>query len=450
MSTDQLLADAARRARRYLETIGPRRVAPEEAALAKLSAFDQPLPESSSPATDTLALLDEIGSPATVATNAGRYFGFVNGASLPVATATSWLSTAWDQNAAVQAMSPVAAALDRVVHGWLVDLLGLPSAVGVAYVTGATMANATAIAVGRDELLRRYGWDVPSRGLIGAPELTVVVGAEAHSTIGKSLALVGLGRDRVVVVPADAQGRMAPSQLPDVDAPVLVCAQAGNVNTGAFDPFDPLADWVDERNGWLHVDGAFGLWALASRRLHPLTAGLTRAHSWATDGHKWLNLPYDSGLALVRDRSALSRTLASESAYLPDAHVELMHRTPQSSQRARAIDLWAVLRTLGRSGVAELVDRTCAHARAFAAGLEAAGYEIRNDVVLNQVLASFGSDERTDAVIEAVQIDGMCWCGPTTWKGRRSMRISVSSWATTEADVEVALDAICRAAASVE
>ena len=234
MSTDQLLADAARRARRYLETIGPRRVAPDEAALAKLSAFDQPLPESSSPATDTLALLDEIGSPATVATNAGRYFGFVNGASLPVATATSWLSTAWDQNAAVQAMSPVAAALDRVVHGWLVDLLGLPSAVGVAYVTGATMANATAIAVGRDELLRRYGWDVPSRGLIGAPELTVVVGAEAHSTIGKSLAFVGLGRDRVVVVPADAQGRMAPSQLPDVDGPVLVCAQAGNVNTGAL------------------------------------------------------------------------------------------------------------------------------------------------------------------------------------------------------------------------
>ncbi|MGI9603322.1 MAG: pyridoxal phosphate-dependent decarboxylase family protein [Acidimicrobiales bacterium] len=449
MNTDDLLDDAAARARRYLADIVDRAVAPSPEALNQLQRLEQPLPEGPGDPADTLALLDEVGSPATVATNAGRYFGFVTGASHPVATATGWLAAAWDQNAAVQVMSPIAATLDDVVGRWLVDLLGLPVGTGASFVTGATMANATGIAVGRDEVLRRHGWDVPAQGLFGAPELTVVVGEEAHSTIAKSLALVGLGRDRVLAVAADDQGRLDASRLPEVSGPVLVCGQAGNVNSGAFDPFGPIADWVAERNGWLHVDGAFGLWALAGQTTHHLTAGLERADSWATDGHKWLNVSYDCGLVFVRDPAALARTLAMQAAYLPDADVELMNRTPQSSQRARSVEVWAVLRSLGRAGVADLVDRTCAQAQRLAAELAAAGVEVHNDVVLNQVMVSFGDDTTTDAVIAAVQADGTCWCGPTTWHGRRAMRVSVSSWATTDADIDVSVAAIVECARRV-
>ncbi|MDH4168067.1 MAG: pyridoxal-dependent decarboxylase [Acidimicrobiia bacterium] len=442
MSTDDLLADAADRARRYVAHIGDRNVAPTPRAVEALARLAEALPDGPGDPAATLALLDEVGSPATVASNAGRYFGFVTGASYPVATAANWLAGAWDQNAAVRVMSPVAAAVDDVVRGWVVDLLGLPTSTGLSFVTGATVANATGIAVGRDEVLRRHGWDAPANGLFGAPELTVVVGEQAHSTIAKSLALVGLGRDRVVAVPADDQGRLDAGRLPDVAGPVLVCAQAGNVNTGAFDPFEPIADWVAQRDGWLHVDGAFGLWAAASPTTRNRTTGMARADSWATDGHKWLNVPYDCGLALVRDRAALARTLAMQAAYLPDGDVEAMNRTPQSSQRVRAVEVWAVLRTLGRSGVAELVERTCGHARTLAAGLVDAGFEVGNDVVLNQVLVRFGDDAVTDAAIAAVQADGTCWCGATTWHGQRFMRISVSSWATTDADVAASLTAI--------
>ncbi|MDH3704995.1 MAG: pyridoxal-dependent decarboxylase [Acidimicrobiia bacterium] len=454
MTADDLLADAATRARRYLADIDDRSVAPSDEAVAGLSAFDEAVPDGPTDPASTLALLDDAGSPATVATNAGRYFGFVTGASYPAATASGWLAAAWDQNAAVEVMSPVAATLDRVVGRWIVDLLDLPDGTGTSFVTGATMANATGLAVGRDEVLGRHGWDVPARGLFGAPPLTVVVGAEAHSTIAKSLALIGLGRDRVEVAPADEQGRIDADHLPDVDGPVLVSAQAGNVNTGSFDPFDALADWVAERNGWLHVDGAFGLWARAGVTTRHLTAGLARADSWATDGHKWLNVSYDCGLALVADQAALARTLAMQAAYLPDADVELMNRTPQSSQRARAAEVWAVLRSLGRSGVADLIDRCCAHARHLAEGLADAGHQVLNDVVLNQVLVRFGEpgdegDATTDVVIGAIQADGTCWCGPTTWHGQRAMRISVSSYATTDADIEASLAAIVRCAASL-
>ncbi len=289
-----------------------------------------------------------------------RYFGFVNGATYPVALGSSWLVSAWDQNTALPVMSPVAAKLHDVVEGWLVDLLGLPAGTGVAFVTGATVANASCLAAARDALLAELGWDVQSDGLFGAPEIQVVIGERAHSTLSKSLGLVGLGRTRVVVVPADDQGRLRAELLPDIDGPVLVCAQAGEVNTGAFDPFDEIADWLAERSGWLHVDGAFGLWALADPSRADLVRGLDRADSWATDAHKWLNVTYDCGIAFVRRPADLRRTFAASAGYLPpDGGFEAMHHTPQSSQRARQVEVWSVLRTLGRRGVAELVTHAC-------------------------------------------------------------------------------------------
>jgi glutamate/tyrosine decarboxylase-like PLP-dependent enzyme len=402
-------------------------------------------------AAETLALLDRVGSPATVASAGGRYFGFVNGACLPASLAAHVLASAWDQNAALAVMSPIAARLREIVWRWLVDLLGLPAGAEAMFVGGATVANLCGLAAGRDHVLARAGWDVANDGLIGAPPVTVVVGASAHSTIAKSLAIIGLGRKRVVVVPADEQGRIIPSELPKVEGPVILCAQAGEVNTGAFDPFDALVDWARERDAWVHVDGAFGMWAAASAvpARRRLTAGMERADSWATDGHKWLNVPYDCGIVILRDASRLRPTMSAVAGYLPSGTVlEPTHHTPQSSQRARVVDVWAALRTLGRSGVADLVDRTSDHAARFAEALRAAGHEVLNEVVINQVLVRFGDDDAsTDRVIDRVQRSGECWCGPTTWRGRRAMRISVSSWATTNDDVSRSLRAILDAAA---
>ena len=333
-------------------------------------------------------------------------------------------------------MSPVAARLHEVVRGWLVDLLRLPAGTGVAFVTGATVANASCLAAARDAMLAGLGWDAQADGLFGAPEIAVVVGARAHTTLSKSLGLVGLGRARVTTVPADDQGRMRAELLPDIDGPVLVCAQAGEVNTGAFDPFDEIADWLAERSGWLHVDGAFGLWALADPSRADLVAGLDRADSWATDGHKWLNVTYDCGIAFVRHLGELRRTFAATAGYLPpDSGFEAMHHTPQSSQRARQVEVWAVLRTLGRQGVAELIARSCDAAAAIAERLAAGGLEILNDVVLNQVLVRCVDGPTTEALIAEIQSDGRIWCGPTDWGGATAMRISVSSWKT---DVETA------------
>ena len=351
-----VLHAASAAALEYAASVDDRRVAPDSQALAALAAFDEPLPDVGLDALATLRLLHDVGSPATVTNTGGRYFGFVTGATYPVALGSSWLVSSWDQNTALPVMSPVAAKLHDVVEGWLVDLLGLPAGTGVAFVTGATVANASCLAAARDALLARLGWDVQSDGLFGAPEIQVVVGDRAHSTLSKSLGLVGLGRTRVVVVPADDQGRLRAELLPDIDGPVLVCAQAGEVNSGAFDPFDAIADWLAERSGWLHVDAAFGLWALADPGRADLVGGLDRADSWATDAHKWLNVTYDCGIAFVRRPDDLRRTFAASAGYLPpDEGFEAMHHTPQSSQRARQVEVWAVLRTLGRQGIAELI-----------------------------------------------------------------------------------------------
>ena len=345
------LRDAADAALDYVATVTRRAVFPGAAALDGLRAFDEELPAGPSDPAESLRLLHEHGSPATVASSGPDYYGFVTGGTHPAALGAAWLTSAWDQNAALPVMSPVAAHLHGVVRRWVVELLGLPVPTELAFVTGATMANATALAVARDTLLGRAGWDVQARGLLGAPELSVVVGAQAHSTLRKALGLVGLGRDRVHVVPADAEGRLRADLLPDLRGPVLLCAQAGEVNTGAFDPFEEIAEWAAARDAWVHVDGAFGLWALADPGRAEVVRGLDRADSWATDGHKWLNVTYDCGLVLVREPGALRRSFFTAADYLPgdpDGLVEAMHMTPQTSQRARVVEVWAVLRSLGR------------------------------------------------------------------------------------------------------
>ncbi|MBI5090242.1 MAG: aspartate aminotransferase family protein [Actinobacteria bacterium] len=447
MSDDDLLADASYRAIRYASTIDERAVSPTAAARAALARFDEPLTSHGHEARETLALLDDVGSPATMASTGRRYFGFVNGATLPIALGASWLVDAWDQNAALPVMSPVAATLHDVASRWLVELLGLPAGTGTAFVTGATVANATSLAAARDALLAGLGWDAQADGLFGAPPISVVVGERAHSTLKKSLGLVGLGRDRVTVVPSDDQGRMRAELLPDLAGPVLVCAQAGEVNTGAFDPFDEIADWLAPRTGWLHVDGAFGLWALAEPSRAELVRGLDRADSWATDGHKWLNVTYDCGIAFVRDPSALRRTFAAMAGYLPpDMGFEAMHHTPQSSQRARQVEVWAALRTLGRDGVAQLVRQACDAATHIAGRLAANGFTLLNDVVLNQVLVRLDDGPTTEALIAEIQADGRVWCGPTVWNGETAMRISVSSWKTDAGDADAAAHVITECA----
>ena len=447
---DVLLRVASDAALAYTASVDDRRVYPDQAAVDALAAFDESLPDGGTEAEATLRLLTDVGGPATVATTGARYFGFVNGATLPVALGSAWLVSAWDQNTALPVMSPVAAQLQEVARRWLVDLLGLPVGTAAAFVTGATVANATCLAAARDALLDRLSWNVQEDGLFGAPEIDVVVGERAHSTLSKSLGLVGLGRRRVTVVPSDEQGRLRADLLPDLDGPVLVCAQAGEVNTGAFDPFDEIADWLSARSGWLHVDGAFGLWALADPSRARLGAGLDRADSWATDGHKWLNVTYDCGIAFVRRPTDLRRTFAAVAGYLPaGSGFEAMHHTPQSSQRARQVEVWAVLRTLGRSGIAEMIDRACAAATTIADRLRTSGFTVLNDVVLNQVLVRLGDGPRTEALIAEVQRDGRIWCGPTQWAGETAMRISVSSWKTTVADAADAADIIVECASGL-
>jgi glutamate/tyrosine decarboxylase-like PLP-dependent enzyme len=442
-----LLDDAAARAARYLEELRHRRVAPSVESLHKLAELDHAWPEEPASPASVLEVLDRIGSPATVASAGGRYFGFVIGGSLPAALAANWLASAWDQNPGLFVASPIATVLEEISLGWLLDALGLPVDSGGAFVTGATVANFTALAAARHAVLARSGWDVETDGLFGAPPVTVVVGAEAHPSVIKALGLLGMGRNRVVTVPADAQGRMRLEAFPAIAPPAIVCVQAGNVNTGAFDPAAPVCALAHEAGAWVHVDGAFGLWAAASPRYAHLTAGVAEADSWATDAHKWLNVPYDSGLAFVRDAGHLNRAMSLTAAYLPQgAHREPSQFTPELSRRARGVEIWAAFKSLGRSGLAGLIERTCGYAVRFADGLRARGYEILNDVVLNQVLVSFGSPGKTRRVIERVQADGTCWCGGTEWQGRAAMRISVSSWATTDEDVERSLEAILRAA----
>jgi glutamate/tyrosine decarboxylase-like PLP-dependent enzyme len=448
LANPALLAEAARRATYYLEGLAERRVAPDPQAVQRVERFNEPLPEGPVDPFEVLSILDELGSPATIASAGGRFFGFVIGGALPAALAANWLAGAWDQNSALYNVTPATARLEQVALTWLLDLFNLPPDCGGAFVTGATVANFTALAAARHAVFAKAGWNVEADGLFGAPPVTIVVGEEAHVSLFKALGMLGFGRNRPLRVPVDGQGRMRLDRLPDISGPTIICLQAGNVNSGAFDPVAEICEHAHQMGAWVHVDGAFGLWAAASPEYSHLTRGVEGADSWATDAHKWLNVPYDSGLAFVRDGEPLRAAMAVTAEYLPTTSPERnpSDYTPELSRRARGVEVWAALRSLGRSGVADLVARNCRHARRFAEGLEAAGYQVLNDVVLNQVLVSFGDAERTQRVIAGIQQDGTCWCGGTHWHEQAAMRISVSGWATTEEDVERSLEAMLRVA----
>jgi len=444
----ELLENTAQRAITYLEGLDSRGVAPAPEAVSNLLALDAPLPEEPDQPEAVLKLLDEHCSPATMAMAGPRFFGFVIGGSLPVTLAANWMAGAWDQNAAYYNSTPSVALVELVSLRWLLKLFGLPGQSGGAFVTGATMANFSALAAARHGVLQRAGWNVEADGLFGAPPITVIVGAEVHPSVTKSLGLLGLGRSRLIKVPVDAQGRMRVEAMPSISGPTIVIAEAGNVNTGAFDPFSEICERAHQAGAWVHVDGAFGLWAATAPLRMNLTTGMANADSWATDLHKWLNVPYDSGLGIVREADSLRAAMAITAEYLP---TESPFRnpadyTPELSRRARGVEVWAALRTLGHKGVSEMIERNCRQARRFAEGFQAAGYKVLNDVVLNQVLVSFGDADTTNRIIAGIQTDGTCWCGGTVWQGQTAMRISVSSWATTDADVEASLEAMLRVA----
>ena len=443
----EVLRLASERAQKYASQVQNRRVAPTSEEVLALNRLHEPFPESPCDPREVVALLDDIGSPAAVASTGGRYFGFVIGGVLPAAAGASWLASVWDQNVALRAMSPIAAELEDVLQPWICEALRLPAGSEMGLVTCATTANFTAMIAARHTLLARSGWNVEEDGMFGAPPIEVVVGAEVHASMLKALTMAGFGKKRLKMVDADSQGRLMAHKLPRLTPNTIVCIQAGNVNSGSFDPAPEICARAKEAGAWVHVDGAFGLWAAASPTHRHLLRGFDEANSWATDAHKWPNVNYDCGIVAVRDVLALRAAMTMSAAYLQaGARREPMYQTPDASRRARGVELWAGLKSLGRRGLAELIDRTCQHAQRFAAELRRAGFEVLNDVVLNQVLVSFGSAEVTREVIKRIQEDGTCWCGGTEWQGRTAMRISVSSWATAEADVEQSLAAMIRIA----
>ncbi|MFZ0500748.1 MAG: aminotransferase class V-fold PLP-dependent enzyme [Steroidobacteraceae bacterium] len=449
----ELLEYTATLSRHYLEQVSDRPVAAQRPSADLRRLLGGPLSAEGEPDLTVIESLAHAGEDATMASTGPRYFGFVIGGNLPAALAADWLVSTWDQNCTVYALSPLVAVIEEIVVGWLLEIAGLPATMSAGITTGCQMASFTGLAAARHRVLERAGWDVEADGLFGAPPIDVIVSDEAHYTIFMALRLLGLGGKRLRRIGTDGQGRMRidalRAALQSGQGPCIVCAQAGNVNTGAFDPLQAIAESTQNRGAWLHVDGAFGLWAAASPGLASLTQGIERADSVATDGHKWLNVPYDCGIVFCADSAAHRAAMSLAAAYIVGSSSERdPHEfVPEESRRARAVPLYAALRSLGRRGVTELVDRCCRHARRFAQGLRAAGHEVLNDVVLNQVLVSFGDAEQTRRTIAEIQREGTCWCGGTVWQGRTAMRISVSNWRTTEEDVERSLEAMLRTAA---
>jgi glutamate/tyrosine decarboxylase-like PLP-dependent enzyme len=452
-----LLARAAELAADYIETLDTRPIRPEADYATMLRAFDVPVPEEG---IDPRVAIDELArtaEPGLTGMGSGRFFGFVIGGSVPAATAADVLTTAWDQNTGLAAPTPATSAIETVAGRWVLDLLGLPGHCSYAFVTGCQMAHVTALAAARQGVYERAGYDLREHGLAGAPPLRVVVGSQRHVTVIRALRLLGIGRAQEVVVPADEQGRMQVDALSEAlghDGPTIVCAQAGEVNTGAFDDLDALVPLAHAHDAWVHIDGAFGLWAAATPTLAHLVSGHASADSWATDAHKWLNVPYDCGIALCAHPRVHAAAMEYAAPYLAVADAEEerdpMGFSPEFSRRARSLPVWAAIRSLGRRGVAEMIEGSCASARSIAAGLEVIpGCEILNDVVLNQVLVRFESDERTRGVLQAVQQEGEAYPSHGSWDGRAAIRISVSCWRTNEDDVRRTVDAFARAAATV-
>jgi glutamate/tyrosine decarboxylase-like PLP-dependent enzyme len=446
----ELFRQAADYAADFVETLETRPIRAEADVNELTSALGGRLPDGPTEPRAVIDSLVESVEPGLCATPSGRFFGFVIGGGVPAAVAADMLTSAWDQNAGLYVAGPAAAVVEEVCRGWLVELLGLPPHVSVAFVTGTQMAHVTALAAARHHVLEAAGWDVPEQGLAGAPPIRVVVGKERHVTVDRALRLLGIGASSLDVVPVDDQGRMRVELLRLGDEPTIVCGQAGDVNTGAFDDLEAIADASVESGAWFHLDGAFGLWAAASPELRHLVRGAERADSWTTDCHKWLNVPYDSGLAFCAHPDAHRAAIGVKASYLVHAsdgrERDQMDWTPEFSRRARGFAVYAALRSLGRSGVAEIVERSCEHARLFARLFEEGGATILNDVVLNQVLVRFGDGERTAEVIRRVQEDGTCWLGGTDWQGEHAMRVSVSNWRTTREDVERSAAAVLAAA----
>ncbi|HVF53769.1 MAG TPA: aminotransferase class V-fold PLP-dependent enzyme [Actinomycetota bacterium] len=460
--TRKLLEHVVEIASEFLDGLPERPVGPSATAEQLHAALGGELPQEGS---SDLEVIDELAAavePGLMGTTSGRFFGFVIGGALPSTIAADWLTSVWDQNSGLYAAAPAEAVVEDVAAAWLLELLGLPPGCAVGFVTGAQMANFTGLAVARHHVLESAGWDVEAHGLQGAPKIRVVAGEERHATIDRALRFLGLGRDTLELVPADDQGRLSIDALPGVlgydDGPLIVCTQAGNVNTGSFDPVGEICDIVHERGGWVHVDGAFGLWAAVSEELRHLVTGVERADSWGTDAHKWLNVPYDCGIVISAHPETHAAALGVRASYLIHSGMErdAMSWVPEFSRRARGFTVYTAIKALGRIGITAMVERCCKHARTFAVSLGSLpDVEILNDVVLNQVLVRFiaaddaASDARTKAIVEAVQSDGTCWLSGSTWKGKGVMRISVSNWSTSDEDVEMSVEAITRIAASI-
>jgi len=443
------LLDKAREfARDYMNTAEERPVFPSDASLEALNTLDTSLPEDPSDPFNVLQQLHEIGSNAAVNQTAGRYFGFVNGGILPVGLAARWMADTWDQNTAHYVMSPINSRLEEICEHWIVSL-DFPAETTAGFVSGTTIANLSGLCAGRNELLRRRGWDVARKGLYGAPKIRVVAGADAHAAVHKSISMLGLGSESVELVPVDEQGRMRPDQMPKLDGGALVIAQVGNVNSGAIDPVGEICDRAHVAGSWVHIDGAFGLWARVLPSMREICAGIEKADSWSVDAHKTLNVPYDSGIVLCRHREALMNAFKASASYFQwSEHRDSMNFRPSMSARARVIELWAILKSLGRSGVQSLVEQLCANARKFGELLSDEGFQIENEIVFNQVLVSCEDDAITKATVQNIQRLGECWCGGSVWRGKAVIRISVCDWATTAKEIERSVRAFVQARAA--
>ncbi|MCB9420319.1 MAG: aspartate aminotransferase family protein [Ardenticatenaceae bacterium] len=420
----------------YADRAFDRRVFPTGAVIARLENFVERLPDGPGDGARILEQLHQLGSPATVSQIGGRYFGFVNGSVIPVSLAARWLADFWDQNTALNVMSPVVAKLEEVVEAWLREIFSLPETAVAGFVSGSSVAILCGLAAARYRVLQNNQWDINKQGLTGAPKIRIVVGRQAHGTVIKAIALLGLGTGNIEWVDTDDQGRMIVSQLPQLDDSTILILQAGNVRTGSFDPFDEICDKANKADAWVHIDGAFGLWAAGSKSLQYLTKGIEMAHSWSVDGHKTLNTPYDNGIVLCRDKEALIQALQAAGSYIAySENRDGMLYTPEMSRRARVVELWAALKYLGKVGVDALVSGLHERAVQMSQELAAEGFQILNDVVFNQVLVAAENDEITRQTMDNVQKSGECWAGGATWNGKAVIRISVCSWATTEEDV---------------
>ena len=448
---DRRLMDLAQQyAYEFIDGINQRPVFPTPEAIRHLDIFDENFPEAPQDAEEILHLLHRYGSHATIDHSGGRYFGFVNGGIIPVSLATKWLTDVWDVNAALYVMSPITAKLENVVEQWLKNIFSLPDTTVAGFVSGTSIATLCGLAAARYRILKNQGWDVTARGLMDAPPVRIVLSEDAHGTVLKALAILGFGTEDMQLVPADEQGRFDPSQMPLLDNRTIVILQAGNVNSGGFDDFDVICTQANQAGAWVHIDGAFGLWAAASPMRRHLTEGIERADSWSVDGHKTLNAPYDNGVVLCRDPEAFFAALKVTGEYLEfGPERDGSKYTLELSRRPRAIEMWAALKFFGASGLAELVDGLCERAMQFAEALSDHGFRILNDVVFNQVLVACDRPEQTAQTLAAVQKSGVCWMGGTTWKGESIIRISVCSWATTAEDIQLSLQALVAARDSI-